>query len=88
MIFFLLSRLFDFLTKFFHIAVCYRNGEGVKKDMNKVIQYFEQAADLKHPEAIFSLGICYQNGVEVNKDLNKENQLIKEAKELGCNLSI
>ena len=61
----------------------YYHGEGVKKDLNKAIQYYQQAVDLKHPPSIYNLALCYQKGEGVKMDLRKANQLFKEAKELG-----
>lgn len=56
---------------------------GVKKDYEKAIFCFQQAADQNHPEALWHLGICYAVGTGVEKDIEKAKGYMKRSADLG-----
>lgn len=47
------------------LAVALFQGEECKKDMGRVLQLFEEAAQEGVPNALFNLGYIYFNGQEV-----------------------
>ena len=44
--------------------MCYENGEGVRKDADKAVEWYRKAAAQGHASAQHSLGVCYTNGEE------------------------
>jgi len=48
------------------LGLCYKNDDGVTKDMKKVIELYERASDMGN--AMYNLGICYDNGDGVTQD--------------------
>ena len=51
------------------LAVMYRNGHGVDRDLNQAFNWFLKAAQNKHLKAQYELGMCYKNGLGTQKDL-------------------
>ena len=49
----------------------YYKGQGVPKNKEKGIQYYEYAAKLNNSDAMMILGDFYLNGVNVKKDFDK-----------------
>ena len=47
---------------FYYMAVCHDEGHGVRRDRLKAANYYKEAAELDHGNAIFSLGLCYISG--------------------------
>lgn len=62
----------------FNLAVCYMNGEGVKKDMETAVTLYQQAADKGYALAINNLAWCYANGLGVKKDMKKASVLYQQ----------
>ncbi len=60
----------------------YQNGEGVERDIKKVNELYQQAADLGNSKAMFNLGFNYQNGEGVEKDFKKAHELYQKAADL------
>jgi TPR repeat protein len=50
------------------------HGEGVAKDEQQAVKYYQMAADQGHARAQCNLGVCYANGKGVAKD---EQQAVK-----------
>jgi hypothetical protein len=67
----------------FDLGLRYKNGEGVGKDENQALKYFQSAADKGHARAQNYLGSCYQKGKGVEKDEAKAFQLYTLAAEQG-----
>ncbi|MDO5518613.1 MAG: tetratricopeptide repeat protein, partial [Clostridium sp.] len=56
------------------LGVMYYNGEGVKRDLNKAIDYMEIAAEKKAPHAMYVLGIAY---LRLNRFKEKTEEISK-----------
>ncbi|MDS1315575.1 tetratricopeptide repeat protein, partial [Aliarcobacter butzleri] len=56
-----------------------KNGEGVAKDIQKAIQWYEKSANQGNPYAYYNLGAVYLNGKEVIKDYKKAIELLKKS---------
>ena len=66
------------------VGFLYRSGYGVKKDINKAIQYYEKALSLDYASSGSALGDIYQIGeVGIKKDINKAIQYYEKALSLG-----
>ena len=48
----------------FHLALAYRNGDGVPKDNKKAIELCQKAAEQGHDYAQFILGLYYSGGLK------------------------
>jgi hypothetical protein len=53
------------------LALCYKNGDGVSKDLKKAIELFTLAANQGDSNAQYHLGFCFLNGDGVQKDFHK-----------------
>lgn len=53
------------------LGICYENGEGVKKDLIKAVEWYQKSAAQGEARAQFHLGKCYLLGDGVKKDLTK-----------------
>ncbi|MBR5030625.1 MAG: SEL1-like repeat protein, partial [Muribaculaceae bacterium] len=65
------------------LGTCYYNGDGVKKDFTKAVEWFSKAAEQRNAPAQCSLGTCYYNGDGVKKDLVKAVEWYSKAAEQG-----
>ena len=72
------------------LGVCYCDGKGVQKDLDKGIEFYKKSIQLgndtasKNLRIIYNnLGVCYAEGNDVNIDLNKAIEFYKKAIELG-----
>ncbi|MDE7306366.1 MAG: sel1 repeat family protein, partial [Clostridia bacterium] len=61
----------------------YLNGNGVKKDLHKAIELFENATKCGDPEAYFYLACAYENGEGKEKDYGKAIEYYSVAAVLG-----
>ncbi|MBT3785930.1 SEL1-like repeat protein, partial [bacterium] len=50
------------------VALSYRVGNGIEKDLQEAVFWFKKAAERGDPDAQFDLGIAYKDGQEVEKD--------------------
>ena len=66
-----------------NLAVLYKTGKGVMKDMKKAAQWFEKAADQGLAEAQFNLGHLYDMGEGVEHNAAKAVLWYKKAAEQG-----
>ncbi|WP_324172102.1 tetratricopeptide repeat protein [Sulfurimonas sp.] len=65
------------------LGYMYQNAIACQKDDKKVVEYYEKAAELKQPYAIFNLAILYMNGLcGVEHDQFKAHELHMQAAEL------
>ena len=67
----------------FYLAWCYKYGEGVKKDLEKAVEWLTKAAEKGYAPAQNGLGFCYEFGDGVEKDLNKAIEWYTKAAEQG-----
>ncbi len=62
------------------LGFMYQNAQGCKKDDIKALEYYEKAAELKQPYALFNLAILYMNGLGgVEHDQFRAHELHMEA---------
>ena len=52
----------------YDLAECYRNGQGVAKDLNTARTWYEKAANQTHAKAQYALGKMYRHGEGVKKN--------------------
>ena len=70
----------------FGLGYLYEHGDGVKKDMNKALNYYKKAVSGEKKlcnsgdlQACYELGYMYEKGYGVSKDVNKAQELYKKA---------
>lgn len=63
------------------VGLAVSNGLGTPKDPAAAIDWFQKAADLGDPLALFYLADCYLHGVGVAQNQHKAVQLLKQASE-------
>ena len=64
---------------YFNIAYAYQYGEGTELDMISAFDYYEKAAALGLPQALYNLAFFYQNGIIAPRDERKAFRLCREA---------
>jgi len=67
----------------YNLGLCYYNGNGVNKDMEKAVEWYLKAAEQGHAEAQYALGQCYYYSSGVNKDISKAVGWYRKAAEQG-----
>lgn len=55
----------------YHLAVAYDSGDGINKDPQQALFWYQKAADQEHVDAMFNLAVSYDKGegTETNKEL-------------------
>ena len=66
-----------------HVGICYYEGKGVKKDVDKAFPLFLKAAKAGDVEAQFRLGCCYCDGEGVIANVKEGFSWIRKAAEGG-----
>ena len=66
-----------------NLALMYKNGDYVDKNMKKAVELWQKAADLGDMNAINNLALMYKNGDGVDKDMKKVMELCQKAADLG-----
>lgn len=56
----------------FNLALCYENGEGVRQDRAKALEWYETAAEAGHARAQCCAGTLYENGGEGEVEIDPE----------------
>ena len=72
----------------FNLALMYRHGKGVEKDLSKAIFWYVNASYLEHPNSMFNLSLLYEYGFGVKKDLKEAVEWCKKAAELNYEKAI
>lgn len=62
-----------------YIGLCYENGYGTKKDIQKAAHWFQRAASLGDITAKYDLGRLYETGQGVKQDYAKARELYEAA---------
>jgi TPR repeat protein len=62
-----------------NLGLLYKNGDGVEKDLEKAVYWFDQAVKNGNEVAQYNLGQCYRLGIGVEKDETKAFQLYNES---------
>ncbi|MCF6256772.1 MAG: sel1 repeat family protein [Gammaproteobacteria bacterium] len=71
----------------YNLAMLYRTGKGVKKDMGASFKWFQRAAEQGISDAQYYLAHMYDNGESVEKSLPKAFEWYKKAAEQGQGLA-
>jgi uncharacterized protein len=61
------------------LAILYKDGDGVQKDLTQAARWLERAASLDHVPAMIELGIAAFNGDGVQRDEKRAAKLFREA---------
>lgn len=67
----------------FQLGLLYRDGKGVKKDLQKSVEWYDKAAEQGNPIAQFSLGCCYLMGRGVDEDSEEALKWLRKAAQQG-----
>lgn len=70
-----------------NLAMLYRTGTGVEKNLEASLKWFQQAADQGVPDAQYYLGYMYDNGEAVEKNPEKAFEWYRKAAEHGQGLA-
>ena len=65
------------------LAECYATGQGVKKDLEAAVEWYQKAAANKNVDAQAKLGLCYLKGTGVTQDPVEAVKWFREAAEKG-----
>ncbi len=71
-----------------NLALSYRDGNGVKKDVGKAIELLEKAVAAGNPLAMDNLAVIYRDGNVVKKDIGKAKELFERAVAAGNPLAM
>ena len=66
-----------------NVGYAYLYGEGVQKDYQKAVYWFEKAIENNQMFALTNLGLCYSKGYGVKQDKYKALELYKKAADAG-----
>ena len=65
------------------LGYMYRDGEGVRQDYKKAIEWTEKAAKQGYVSAQYNLGVMYDNGQGVRQDYKKAKEWYEKAANQG-----
>lgn len=68
---------------YYNMGMCYMQGYGVTRDVDRAFECFRTAADAGHPEAINNVGGCYRDGIVVERDLVLAARWFAKSAEMG-----
>jgi len=71
----------------YNLAMLYRTGKGVEKDLKASFKWFQQAAEQGVSDAQYYLAHMYDNGETVEKNLSKAFEWYRKAAEQGQGLA-
>lgn len=73
---------------FFELGYLFQHGEGVDSDNIEALGWYEKAAALGVPQAMYNLAYFYQNGLVVDQDVQKAASLLRDATSLMDRLQL
>ena len=53
------------------LGKCYYNGEGIEKDLEKALYWYQKAAENEYIKAQYDLALLYQEGKKIEKNFKK-----------------
>lgn len=71
------------VNSMYELARCYRGGIGTDINLDKMVAFYQQAADGNHVQALTDLALCYEYGYGLNIDAFKAQEYVKKAADLG-----
>lgn len=71
----------------FHLAENYYHGEGIEKDLEKALFWYQKSAEQNNATAQFFLAFMYYEGRGVSKDLNHAKGLWEKSYANGFELA-
>lgn len=66
----------------YELAVCYQQGEGVKRDAGRAFQYYLQAALKGDADAVVEVARCFKYGYGIERNSAASRVFLKRAAEL------
>lgn len=81
--YFLRSIEGNYSSAYFDLAICFENGDGVRKSFKKAFECYLNAALLGDIQAVYEVGRCYYYGIGISKDEGIANIWLKQAREKG-----
>ncbi len=73
---------------FFELGYLYQHGEGVDSDNIEALKWYEKAASLGVPQAMYNLAYFYQNGLVVDQNIQRAARLLRDATSLMDRLQL
>lgn len=73
---------------FFELGYLFQHGEGVDSDSIEALKWYEKAASLGVPQAMYNLAYFYQNGLVVDQDIQRAARLLRDATSLMDRLQL
>ena len=67
----------------YNLGYLYDNGQGVRQDFDKAVEWYQKAAEQGLMEAQYNLALKYENGRGVRQDFTKAFKLYQKAAEQG-----
>ena len=67
----------------YNLAICYENGEGIKKDYKQAVNWYNKAVAKGHTDAKYNLAICFLEGTGVEKNFDIAEELLIDAANEG-----
>lgn len=82
------AEKYNHIKCIFHLAFCYSNGIGIRKNKQEAFKRYKIAADHDIVAAIYNLGLYYYYGRDGIVDYYKAFEYFKRASEMGHKLSV
>ena len=68
----------------YNLAICYKYGQGVEKNLSEAVKLYTQAAEKGHAGAMYNLGWCHENGKGgLSVDLSEARRYYQMAADKG-----
>lgn len=75
----------DHVEAQYRLGLCYESDNGISRDPEQAVKWFEKAAQNDHADACLKLATCYEQGTGIRKDTEKALHFYHKANELGNN---
>lgn len=71
----------------YELAICYENGDGVRKDDRLAFEWYLRAALRGNAQSVWEVGRCYYFGIGIAQNRRLSDIMADRAKELGIDES-